>query len=110
MLLAITRLSPTTARLSWNAVTGATFYDLYRSTIPFFNASGSPWRSVSAPSTSSDFAAGIGNPSTNYFFRGIARNAAQSSPQSNIVGEEDYDWGISYMGNSRSRAPDGTEQ
>jgi hypothetical protein len=30
----------------------------------------------------------------NYFFRGIARNATDTSPQSNTVGEIDYDGDI----------------
>ncbi|MCU0612386.1 MAG: hypothetical protein MUE60_11430 [Candidatus Eisenbacteria bacterium] len=89
MVLAINLLNPTSARLSWAAVTGATFYDLYRGAVPFFNVSGIPWCTVSAPATSSDFTPGIGNPATNYFFRGIARNASQASPQSNTVGEFD---------------------
>ncbi len=89
MVLAITLLNPTTARLSWAAVTGATFYDLYRSTNAFFTPLGAPWQTVAAPATQFDFTAGIGDPSTNYYFRGIARNASQASPASNTVGEFD---------------------
>ena len=109
MLLQIVRLNPTTARLSWAAVTGATLYDLYRSTTPFFNASGSPWRTVTAPSTTTDFSAGIGDETTNYFFRGIARNAGQTSLQSNIAGEQDYGFNISLTG-SGSEPVNGDEE
>lgn len=102
MVLAIVQLNPTTARLSWAAVTGATFYDLYRSTTPFFNPSGAAWQTVASPTTQYDFTAGIGNTATNYFFRGIARNASQIAPASNTVGEFDFGADIPLMG----RAPD----
>lgn len=110
MLLEIVRLNSTTARLSWATVTGATFYDLYRSTTPFFNATGSPWRTVSAPGMNSDFSAGIGNENTNYFFRGIARNATQISSQSNIVGEFDFASDVSFMGKGESQDMNGSER
>ncbi|MBN1426483.1 hypothetical protein JXA88_18190 [Candidatus Fermentibacteria bacterium] len=109
MVLAITLLNPTAARLSWATVTGATFYDLYRSTTAFFNASGAPWRTVAAPATSSDFAAGIGDVATNYFFRGIARNATQLSPQSNVAGEFDYGCDIPGAARGGSGAQDGNK-
>jgi hypothetical protein len=90
MVLSIVQLNPTTARLSWGAITGATFYDLYRSTSAFFTPSGAPWQTVSVPTTQYDFTAGVGNETTNYFFRGIARNASQASPASNTAGEFDF--------------------
>ena len=90
MVLDIDRISPSTVRLSWQNVVGATSYDLYRNTTPFFNASGSPWQTVSAPTTQLNFSAGVGNPNVNYFFIGIARNASQTSQESNRVGEFDY--------------------
>jgi hypothetical protein len=93
MVLAIELLNATTARLSWNTVAGATHYDLYRSTIPYLGTGGSVWQTVAAPTTQRNFTSGIGNPSTNYYFRGIARNASQVSPASNIVGE--FDFGVS---------------
>jgi hypothetical protein len=93
MVLAIELLNATTGRLSWIAVAGATHYDLYRSTTAYLAASGTPWQTVAAPTTQRNFTSGIGNPSTNYYFRGIARNASQVSPASNIVGE--FDFGIS---------------
>jgi hypothetical protein len=110
MLLAIALINPTAARLSWAVVAGATFYDLYRSPTAFFNASGAPWRTVAAPATSSDFAAGIGDVATNYFFRGIARNASQSSPQSNVVGEFDYGCDVAASGAAELEACDDTER
>jgi hypothetical protein len=89
MVLDIDLISSTTARLSWGAVTGATYYDLYRSPSAYFSAVGSPWQTVSHPTTHLDFTAGIGNATTNYFFKGKARNASQTSPESNTVGEFD---------------------
>ncbi len=90
MVLAIELLNATTARLSWDAVAGATHYDLYRDTFAYLGTGGSPWQTVAAPTTHRDFTAGIGNTTTNYFFRGVARNASQVSPASNIVGEFDF--------------------
>ena len=89
MVLSIVLLNATTARLSWSAVAGATYYDLYRSPSAYFSAVGSPWQTVAHPTTYLDFTAGIGNASTNYFFKGKARNASQTSPESNTVGEFD---------------------
>ena len=91
MVLDIDLLNPTTARLSWSGVTGATYYDLYRSTSAYFSAVGSPWQTVAHPTTYLDFTTGIGNATTNYFFKGKARNASQTSPESNTVGEFDRD-------------------
>ncbi|MCU0612017.1 MAG: hypothetical protein MUE60_09545 [Candidatus Eisenbacteria bacterium] len=90
MVMSIVQLSPTSARLSWAAVTGATLYDLYRSTTAFFTPTGAPWQTVASPTTQYDFSAGIGNEALNYFFRGIARNASQTAPASNAVGELDF--------------------
>lgn len=98
MVLSIVQLNPTSARLSWAAVTSATFYDLYRSTGAFFTPSGAPWQTVASPTTQYDFSAGVGNEATNYFFRGIARNASQASPASNTVGEFDFGADIPLMG------------
>lgn len=87
MVLSIQLVSSSTARLLWDPVTAAAVYDLYRSTSPYFTASGAVWQSVSAPVTEYDFTAGIGDPSVTYYFKGKARNAVQSSPESNTVGE-----------------------
>ncbi|MBN1424736.1 hypothetical protein JXA88_09270 [Candidatus Fermentibacteria bacterium] len=87
MVLAITLVSSTTARLSWDPVALATAYDLYRSTSAYFTASGSPWQTVSAPTVQYDFTDGIGNFALTHYFKGKARNAAQTSPESNTVGE-----------------------
>jgi hypothetical protein len=91
MILAVELLNPSTARLSWAAVTGATLYDLYRSTSPYFSTGGMPWQTVSAPTVQYDFTDGIGDDFMNYYFKGKARNASQQSPESNIVGEFDFD-------------------
>jgi hypothetical protein len=92
MVLTIRTLGPSSARLSWSSVVGATHYDIYRSTMAYFAASGAPWQTIAAPTTQLDFSAGIGNPAINYSFLGIARNASQTSPSSNLVGEFDF-WG-----------------
>jgi hypothetical protein len=98
MVLAITLVSSPTARLSWDAVALATAYDLYRSTSAYFTASGSPWQTVSAPTVQYDFTDGIGDASLTYYFKGKARNAAQSSPESNTVGEFERNTGSAAMG------------
>ena len=90
MVLEIERLSSTTARLSWAVVSGATYYELYRSTTPYFTATGSSWQTVAHPSTEYSFTDGIGNASLNYYFIGKARNASQISSESNTVGEFDF--------------------
>jgi CubicO group peptidase (beta-lactamase class C family) len=90
MVLDIELLNSTTARLSWSQVTGATHYSLYRRTTPHFLPGGLPWRTVAAPTTSTDFTDGIGGPGANYYFLGVARNAGQASTESNIVGECDF--------------------
>ena len=87
MVLAITLVSSSTARLSWDAVALATAYDLYRSTGAYFSASGTVWQTVSAPTVQYDFTDGIGNSSLTYYFKGKARNAVATSPESNTVGE-----------------------
>ena len=74
-------------------MTGATFYDLYRSTSPYFTAEGSPWQTVAAPTVQQDFTEGIGNAAVTYYFKGRARNASQQSPESNTVGEVDFSEG-----------------
>jgi len=102
MVLAITLLNPTTARLSWAAVTSATFYDLYRSTTPFFNPSGAAWQTIASPTIQYDFTGGIGNTATNYYFRGVARNASQTAPASNTVGEYDFGTDAPLLGKSDS--------
>jgi len=108
MVMTISLLNPTTARLSWAAVTGATLYDLYRSTTPFFNPSGAAWQTVASPTTQYDFTAGIGNAATNYYFRGIARNASQTAPSSNTVGEFDFGTDVPLLGMPQSAAAVGT--
>jgi hypothetical protein len=91
MTMAVLRLSDIWARLSWEPVPGASAYYLYRSATPYFDpGAASPWRTVQPPATYTDFADGVGNPSTNYFFAGKAYNAGQMSPNSNIVGEFDF--------------------
>jgi len=89
MVLDIELTSPSTATLSWDAVIGATHYDLYRSTTAHFSGTGSPWLSVATPSTQVVFTDGIGDTGTNYYFLGKTRNATETSPSSNIVGEFD---------------------
>ncbi len=96
MVLDLYLISATTYRIDWGAIAGATHYDLYQSTIPFFNA-GSVWRTVTAPDTHTNTTWGVGNTNTNYFYLGKARNATDTSPESNIVGEMDYGADIPLM-------------
>lgn len=98
MVLTATLLNPTTMRLSWPAVTGATHYDLYRGQSPYFSASGPPWVTVVAPDTDVDTSIGVGDPNENFFYLGIARNASQTSPESNRVGEFDFGADIPLFG------------
>jgi hypothetical protein len=91
MVLDIGLINANTARVSWLPVTGAAYYDLYRSTIAYFSGSWSPWQTVAAPTTQLDFTEGIGDAHTNYYFLGKARSVTQTSPASNIVGEFDFD-------------------
>jgi len=98
MMLSITLLDPATVRLSWAAVTGATHYDIYRSTMPYFSASGPSWVTVAAPGTDVDTSSGIGDPDFTYYYLGIARNASQTSPESNRVGEFEFGTGVPLFG------------
>jgi len=98
MVLDMELINATIARISWFTVSGATHYDLYRSTTPYFQASGAPWQIVTHPVTYHDFTGGIGNTNTNYFFLGKARNATQESSASNIVGEMEFGADISMIG------------
>jgi hypothetical protein len=93
MVISIDLVSATTARLSWDAVTQATEYDIYRGTTAYFEAGGTPWQTISAPGTEYDFTDGIGDDSVTYFFKGKARSATQTSPPSNCVGEYERDLG-----------------
>ena len=91
MVLAIELVNATTARLFWDPVALASAYDLYRSATPYFSAGGAAWQTVSSPTTEYQFTAGVGDAATNYYFRGIAKNASATSPESNLVGEFDVD-------------------
>jgi hypothetical protein len=91
MVLDIELISATTGRISWDPVANALYYDLYRSTTPYFtSATGMFWVTVNHPTTYRDFTSGIGNTATNYFFLGVARNDAETASNSNIVGEFDF--------------------
>jgi hypothetical protein len=94
MVLDIELINANTARVSWLPVTGATYYDVYRSTSAFFSGSGPPWQTVAAPTTQLDFTEGIGDANTNYYILGKARSGTQTSPASNTVGECDFDTDI----------------
>ena len=98
-MLDIELISATTARISWDPVVNALYYDLYWSTTPYFtSATGSFWVTVNHPTTSRNFSFGIGNTTTNYFFLGVARNDTDTASDSNIVGEFDFGAGVSAMG------------
>jgi hypothetical protein len=76
-------------RLWWYTIAGATSYDLYRGTSAFF-APGTPWQTVTAPDTTYDFTAGLGDPDTNYYFLGRSVGAWGESGDSDRVGEFDF--------------------
>jgi hypothetical protein len=96
MVLNIELINTDTARISWSAVAGATCYDMYRSSTPFISTALTtpPWYTVVAPTTHLDFTDGIGNADTNYYFLGTARSVTQTSPESSIVGEFDFEGDI----------------
>jgi hypothetical protein len=88
--LGIRSIDTSTARLWWTVVPAATHYDVYRSPRPYFSGSGTPWMTVVAPAAHLDFAGGVGDPNLNYYFVATARNATQTSANSNTVGEFDF--------------------
>jgi hypothetical protein len=110
MVLSITLLNPSTVRFSWPAVAGATYYDIYRSMTPYFSATGPSWVTVTAPDTDVDTSVGVGDPSENFFYLGIARNASQSSPESNRVGEFDFGADIPLVGQGTPSGEQATER
>jgi len=65
-VLRISKLNSTTARLSWDAVTGAVSYALYRSTTPYLTPADPPYQTVAG--LSYDDVGALGNPSVNYFY------------------------------------------
>jgi hypothetical protein len=99
MVLDIDLINSTTARISWNAVVEALYYDLYWSTTPYFtSATGTFWVTVNHPTTYRDFSFGIGDTATNYYFTGVARNDTETASDSNIVGEFDFGTSASAVG------------
>ena len=91
MLLIVSRLSSTTCEISWNPVSGATEYELYRSLLPYMDISElTPWEVVGAPETTLEINQGVGDVMTNYYFVGRARNSTQFSNASNAVGVFDF--------------------
>lgn len=90
MVLSLALLGPSVARLSWAAVPNAQAYDIWRSTASSFSAHGAPWQTILAPTTTLDFADGIGEPALNYRYAGRSRSGSVSSALSNVVGEHDF--------------------
>lgn len=89
--LSIGKLSPTTARLSWSAVTGVFGFDLFRDPAPYFTPSGTPFQSIADPLLSYDDGTALGNVATNYYYVGkaVCENGFASAA-ANRVGEFDY--------------------
>lgn len=86
--LSISKLDPTTARLSWTAVSGVSNYHLYRDTYAYFTP-GAPYQTTNA--LLYDDAGTVGNVATNYFY--TVQSACTNgfgSAQSNRVGEFDF--------------------
>ena len=89
-------------RLWWHPVVCAWSYKLYRGTSAFF-APGTPWQTVAAPDTFYDFSAGVGNPSTNYYFLCRSVGAWGDSGDSDRVGECDFGTATAVGGKDESQ-------
>lgn len=87
---AISKLNPTTARLSWNGVAGVDRYHIYRDTYAYFTP-GTPYATVTSPGTTYDDANALGDVANNYFYviRAACENGFESAI-SNRIGEFDY--------------------
>ena len=90
-LLAISKLNPTTARLSWAAVLGVYGLDLFRDPAPYFTPSLPPFQSIVSPLLSYDDATALGDVVTNYYYVGksVCENGFAGAID-NRVGEFDY--------------------
>lgn len=87
--LDITRLTATTARLSWTASPGAANYHLYRDLAPYFTPTDPAYQI--APGLSYDDAGAIGDATVNHFY--VVKTACVTnfaSGASNRVGEFDF--------------------
>lgn len=86
--LSIVKLNPTTARLSWTAVSGASTYRLYRDTYAYFTP-GSPYQTTAG--LMYDDVGALGGVANNYFYTTQAAcSNGFASAQSNRVGEFDF--------------------
>jgi len=90
MEMEIQLLDVSNCRLHWTTVPAVTHYDIYRDTSHYLSASGTPWHTAVAPVTYFDFTGGIGDEETNYSFIGIGRRGANTTQESNTVGEFEY--------------------
>ena len=83
--------SGTSAALSWAAVPGATAYEVWRDTTPYFipGASGSVKVTTTASTSTSD-AGRIGNPATNYYYLILATANDCPLGVSQRIGEFDF--------------------
>jgi hypothetical protein len=86
--LSVAKLNPTTARLSWTAVSSASNYSLYRDTYAYFTP-GAAYQTT--PALLYDDSGTVGNVATNYFYT-VQSTCANgfASAQSNRVGEFDF--------------------
>jgi len=87
--LSISKLTATDARLSWTATPGASTYELYRDSAPYFNPANPPYQSL--PGLSFDDLGALGDVNTNHYYvvKATYANGSQSE-RSNRVGEYDY--------------------
>jgi hypothetical protein len=88
--LRIEKAGTETARLSWTEAVGATSYNVYRGTTPYFTPNEPPHATTQA--LTYDDVGALGDSSANYFYVVKAvSSAGTKSAASNRVGEFDYD-------------------
>ncbi len=89
--LSIGRLSVTTARLSWSAVSGVYGFHLFRDPAPYFMPAATPFQAIASPLLSYDDGTALGDVAINYYYVGkaVCENGFASTGF-NRVGEFDY--------------------
>jgi len=88
--LLITQTASDSALLTWTSDPYADTYRVYRSSIPYLDASGTPWTSVTPPDTTLIIDSGIGDTSLNYAYRVAAWSTGGLGNGSNTVGDFDF--------------------
>ena len=88
--LSIQQTGPSTARLSWAPSGSPTFVDIYRSMDAYLTGSGPAWATVDGTLVQYDVTDGIGDESVDYYYVVRGRDATQTSPRSQAVGDADF--------------------